>query len=96
MQSRNAVDAAAVIAVPLALRGGLLLELAGIGYAACTLGAFLISVYHGLFGFIDTPHGTPQMVSLLAEIAAIVLLGTALVHSQLAAGGRIHRPRELV
>ena len=69
----NAISAA-VIAVGLIWRGGRLIELAGLGYAATTLAAFFISVYHGLFGFIDTLHGTPQAVAGFAEAAAIVLL----------------------
>jgi hypothetical protein len=73
----NAIGAAG-LAVLLAVRGGLLAELSGIGFAASTLAAYLISVHHGLFGFIETPHGTPQHVSLGAEIAAIVILLGAL------------------
>ena len=59
----NAIGAAG-LAVLLAVRGGLLAELGGIGFAASTLAAYLISVHRGLFGFIETPHGTPQHVSL--------------------------------
>jgi hypothetical protein len=73
----NAIGAAG-LAVLLAVRGGLLAELGGLGFAVSTLTAYLISIYHGLFGFIETPHGTPQHVSLTAEIAAIVLLTAAL------------------
>ena len=73
----NAIGAAG-LAVLLAVRGGLLAELSGIGFAGSTLAAYLISVHHGLFGFIETPHGTPQHVSLAAEIAAGVLLSAAL------------------
>ena len=73
----NAIGAAG-LAVLLALRGGLLGELGGLGFAASTLAAYLISVHRGLFGFIETPHGTPQHVSLGAEIAAIVILLAAL------------------
>jgi hypothetical protein len=74
----NAISAA-VIAVGLLWRGGRLLELAGLGYAATTLAAFFISVYHGLFGFVDTIHGTPQAVAGIAEASAVVLLAAALV-----------------
>jgi hypothetical protein len=73
----NAIGAAG-LAVLLAVRAGLLAELGGLGFAASTLAAYLISVYHGLFGFIETPNGTPQHVSLAAEIAAGVLLSAAL------------------
>lgn len=72
----NAIGAAG-LAVLLAARGGLLAELGGLGFAVSTLTAYLVSIYHGLFGFVETPHGTPQHVSLAAEIAAIVLLTTA-------------------
>lgn len=73
----NAV-AAAALAVVLALRGGPGAELAGLVFAASTLAAFLISVYHGLFGFVATLHGTLQTISLVAEGTAIVLLSAAL------------------
>ena len=72
----NAISAA-VISVALALRGGWLFERAGLGYAATTLAAFFVSVEHGLFGFVDTIHGTPQAVAGIAELAAIVLLAAA-------------------
>jgi hypothetical protein len=80
----NAISAS-VIAVGLVLRGGWLLELAGLGYAAATLAAFFISVYHGLFGFVDTIHGTPQAVAGIAEASAIVLLAAALAVPRLGA-----------
>jgi hypothetical protein len=80
----NAISAA-VIAVGLLWRGGWLLELAGLGYAATTLAAFFISVYHGLFGFVDTIHGTPQAVAGIAEASAIVLLATAVAVPRLGA-----------
>ena len=73
----NAIGAAG-LALLLAVRGGLLAELVGLGFVVSTLSAYLISVHHGLFGFVETPHGTPQHVSLAAEIAAIVLLSAAL------------------
>ncbi len=74
----NAISAA-VIAIGLVWPGGWLFELTGLGYAATTLAAFLISVYRGLFGFIDTLHGTPQAVAGISEAAAIVLLAAALL-----------------
>jgi hypothetical protein len=85
----NAISAA-VIAVGLIWPGGWLFELAGLGYAATTLAAFFISVYHGLFGFVDTLHGTPQAVAGIAEVAAIVLLAAALVVPR--AGAVVSRP----
>lgn len=73
----NAV-AAVALAVVLVLRAGPGVELAGLVFAAATLAAFLMSVYHGLFGFVATLHGNAQTVSLVAEGAAIVLLSGAL------------------
>jgi hypothetical protein len=81
----NAV-AAAVIGVGLLWRGGWPIEVAGLGYAASTFAAFLISVYHGLFGFVDTIHGTAKTVAGTAEIAAVVLLSAALIGPRIAGG----------
>ena len=84
----NAIGAA-LIAVLLAVGGGTLIELAGLGYAASSLAAFLVSVRYGLFGFMEAFNGTPQTISWAAEAIAIALLGSALVRSRLAHG---HRP----
>lgn len=73
----NAV-AAVLIAVVLVFRAGPGVELAALVFASSTLAAFLISVYHGLFGFVATRHGSAQTVSLMAEGAAILLLSAAL------------------
>ncbi len=77
----NAISAAAIAAL-LVWRSGTLLQLAGLGYAASSLGAFLISVYHGLFGFVEALRGTPQMIALVAEATAVVLLAFVLTHSR--------------
>ena len=69
----NAV-AGLVIAVLLAWRAYLLTELAGLGFAVATLGAFFISVYVGLFGFKEALSGTSQLIAGVAEGVAIVLL----------------------
>jgi plastocyanin len=72
----NAV-AAAVIAIALVARPDKLIRVAGIAYAAGTLGAFALSrTDKGIFGF--TEHGlnpTPRgAIALICEIGAIVLL----------------------
>ncbi len=77
----NAV-AAAVIAIALVARPDKLIRVAGIVYAASTLGAFTVSrTDKGIFGF--TEHGLnpkPQgVIALICEIGAIVLLGLTFV-----------------
>jgi hypothetical protein len=73
--------AAALIATLLAWRAAALIELAGLGYAVSTLAAFFVSVYHGLFGFVEALNGTPQTIAALAEATALVLLTIALARS---------------
>lgn len=46
----------------------------GIVFAAGTLAAFLISVYHGLFGWKESLSGGWQLAAGGVEIAAIVVL----------------------
>ncbi len=72
----NAI-AGLVIAVLLAWRANLLTELAGLGFAVATLGAFFISVYFGLFGFTEALSGTSQLIAGIAEGVAIVILAPA-------------------
>jgi hypothetical protein len=69
-----------------ALVGGLLLAspralvaLAGIGYAAATLVFFLLSVYHGLFGYRETLSGGWQVAAGGLDLAAIALLAPVLL-----------------
>lgn len=77
----NAI-AAVVIALLLAWRANLLTELAGLGFAVTTLGAFYISVYYGLFGFREALRGPNQLTAEIAEGVAIVLLAPAVaVHA---------------
>src|SRR5581483_2163577 len=73
----NAV-AAFILGALLFLRDATPLMLAGAGYAAATLAAFVIAVYHGLFGFDAVLHGTAQTLAGAAELAALLLLGAAL------------------
>jgi hypothetical protein len=77
----NAVSAA-VIATLLLSAAGVLVQLVGLGYAVGTLAAFFISVYHGLFGFIEALNGTPQMIAALAEATAIALLALSLARAR--------------
>jgi len=83
----NAVSAA-VIATLLLWRGGALVQLVGLGYAVTTLTAFYVSVYDGLFGFIEALNGTPQMIAALAEATAIALLALLLARSRASARNR--------
>jgi hypothetical protein len=83
----NAVSAA-LIGLLLLWRGGALVQLIGLGYATSTLAAFFVSVYHGLFGFIEAPNGTSQMIAALAEATAIALLVLSLAQSRVIAATR--------
>src|SRR2546430_11705674 len=74
--------AAAVVAALLLARGGTLVELTGLAYAAGTLAAFLVSVYHGLFGFLEVLNGTPQLLAAATEAIAIGLLLFTLAHAR--------------
>jgi hypothetical protein len=74
------VDAAAAVLIG----GGLLVSsravvaLAGIGFAAGTLGFFFLSVYHGLFGYTESLRGSWQEAAGGLEVAAIVVLAPVL------------------
>ena len=64
-----------------AVVGGLLLVssrplvvLAGSGFAAATLAFFLVSVYHGLFGYTESLRGGWQEAAGILELAAIAVL----------------------
>jgi hypothetical protein len=52
--------------------------LAGIAYSAGTLVGFLLSVYHGLFGYIESLRGPWQEAAGGVELAALVLLAPLL------------------
>ena len=66
--------AAVVIGLTLTLSPSLWASGAGIAYAAGTLGAFFISVYRGLFGYVETLNGGWQAAAGGVEAAAIVVL----------------------
>jgi hypothetical protein len=48
---------------------------AGVAFAAGTLGAYLLTRTVGLLGFEETGTTTDAVVALVAEVVAIVLLG---------------------
>jgi hypothetical protein len=62
---------------------GVLALIAGAGFAATTLCAFLISVHWGLFGFHERFSGTWQSAAGLVELAAVLLLGALTAQSLL-------------
>jgi hypothetical protein len=66
--------AATMIGLPLLAWTNVWLLGAGISYAAGTLAAFFISVYHGLFGYVETLSGGWQLAAAGIEIAALILL----------------------
>ncbi len=74
----NAV-AAAVIGALLLVSARPLVVLAGIGFAAATLVFFLLSVYHGLFGYTEHLRGGWQEAAGGIELAAIVVLAPLLL-----------------
>jgi len=55
--------------------------LAAIAYAAATLAAFFLSVYHGMFGYTESLRGGWQEAAGGVELAAIVVLLPVLVAS---------------
>jgi hypothetical protein len=71
--------AAAIIGCMLLVSSHPLAAAAGIAYAAATLGFFLVSVYHGLFGYTESLRGGWQEAAGGLELAAIVVLASVLV-----------------
>jgi hypothetical protein len=65
---------AAVIGVTLLLSDNPWVVASGIGFAAGTLAAFFVSVYHGLFGYVESLSGSWQLAAGGVEAAAIILL----------------------
>jgi hypothetical protein len=51
----------------------------GAGFAVATMGGFLISVEHGLFGFTDSWSAPFADVAFAVEIATVVVLAIAVV-----------------
>jgi hypothetical protein len=55
-----------------------LAALAGVGISAVALGSLVISYGTGLFGWQEAGWRTPTAVAVAAEVAAVLLLATAL------------------
>ena len=66
--------AAALIGFVLLLSSNLLASAAGAAFAAGTLVFFLVSVYHGLFGYTEHLRGGWQEAAGGLEVAAILVL----------------------
>jgi hypothetical protein len=65
---------ATVIGVTLLLSANPWVVASGIGFAAATLAAFFVSVYHELFGYVERLNGPWQLAAGAVEAAAIVVL----------------------
>lgn len=72
---------AIVIGVTLLLSPHPLAAAAGIAYAVATLGSFVLSVYRGLFGYVERLNGPWQAAAGGVELAAIAVLLPLLVAS---------------
>jgi hypothetical protein len=70
---------AAVLAAAILLVGSNWSLAAGIAFEAATLGAFVLSVYHGLFGYVESLSGGWQEAAAGIELAAIAALAAAAV-----------------
>jgi hypothetical protein len=75
--------AGVLIALWLLASDGVLALLAGAGYAATTLCAFLVSTQWGLFGYHERFSGTWQSTAGLVELVTVLLLGALAAESQL-------------
>lgn len=71
--------AGAVIGGVLLLSSHPLAAAAGAGYAAATLAFFLVSVYHGLFGFTESLSGGWQEAAAGIELAAVAVIAPVLI-----------------
>jgi hypothetical protein len=92
------VNAALVVAVAVVLvvRGGFASALAGIALSFATLVAFAYSRIDELFGFSEMVWDTPAVVSVVAEVAAVVvLLAWATVATRAPGGPRTTIQRDL-
>ena len=69
------VIAAFVLAVLQLVPGGRLIAALGAGFAAATLGGYLLSIWFGLFGFHEV-RTTAGIVAGLLEVATFAVLGT--------------------
>lgn len=62
--------------------------LAGIAYSAGTLVGFFLSVYHGLFGYVESLRGPWQEAAGGVELAALALLAPLLASALVPAARR--------
>jgi hypothetical protein len=63
-----------VLGVAIALSPRAIWVALGLAFGLATLAAFLVSVYHGLFGYTESLRGTWQEAAGLDELASAVLL----------------------
>jgi len=81
--------AGAALGVLLVVSRRLIIVVTAVGFMVATVGGFLISIYVGLFGFMDTLAAPYAAVSLGVESAGALVLavvGTALVLGHLSLG----------
>jgi hypothetical protein len=71
--------AGTVIGLTLLVSSRPLAVAAGVVYSATTLVAFLLSVYHGLFGYVERLTGPWQEAAGAVELAAVAVLLPLLV-----------------
>jgi hypothetical protein len=71
--------AATIIGAMLLISSHPLAAVAGLVFAAATLGFFFVSVYHGLFGYTERLQGGWQEAAAGLELAVIVVLVPLLV-----------------
>jgi hypothetical protein len=71
--------AGTVIGLTLLVSSRLLAVAAGVAYSAATLVAFFLSVYHGLFGYVERLTGPWQEAAGAVELAAVAVLLPLLV-----------------
>ena len=83
-----------LIALWLLASDGVLALVAGAGFAATTLAAFLISVQWGLFGYHERFSGTWQSSAGLVELVAAILLASLAAQSGLRPLHRIAKPTQ--
>jgi hypothetical protein len=91
--------AGAAMAILLAVSRRLLIVVTAAGFMVATIGGYLISIYVGLFGFMDTLAAPFAAVSLGVESAGAVVLGvvgTVIVLGPNHTAQRGNRPTESV
>jgi len=79
---------AVVLGLAILLRGRPVWSLLGAGFCLGTLGAFLVSVHWGLFGYQETLSGAWQARAAVAEVAGAVACGVVTIWTLAARPGR--------